>query len=505
ELLDELSSLMDVKTEIQADGRMFIRTENGVGLLDNSRLELSYLASGTGAYGIDYGPITATVSASGAMVDITPSIRSGEIRGFLDLRDTELPALAGGLAEFAAGAADAMNTAHNDAVAYPGVERLEGRNTGLLGSDTPQGSGVARLAAVDGDGDLVWGVEIEATADGFLLNGAPANSIDELVAAINTNFFGRIDASFTDGRLVLETTDGAELALQQDPANPMSIGGRGFSHFFGLNDLVESERPGFFETGLSAASAHGLNPGGALGFKVETPDGLRGLELSVPVTGATLADQLAALNDPASGLGRYGSFALDANGALQFNAAPGYGTYEISVTSDSTQRGNTGLSFTQLFGLGDAARMNRAEAFQVDPAIRADASRLAFAKVDLDSASINDVVLTKGDNRGGQELFSAFNTKRDFAGAGGLAAGRASLSEYASRFAGDVGARAARAERAEMAASSVKTAADQKRADVEGVNLDEELARMTLYQQTYNASARLLQAAKEMTDTLLNI
>ena len=35
--------------------------------------------------------------------------------------------------------------------------------------------------------------------------------------------------------------------------------------------------------------------------------------------------------------------------------------------------------------------------------------------------------------------------------------------------------------------------------------MDEELANMTIYQQSYNASARLIQAAKEMTDTLLNM
>ena len=81
----------------------------------------------------------------------------------------------------------------------------------------------------------------------------------------------------------------------------------------------------------------------------------------------------------------------------------------------------------------------------------------------------------------------------------------AGLEEFGARLAGDVGSRAARAERAELASQSVKAAADQKRSDVEGVNLDEELARMTLYQQAYNASARLLQASKEMTATLLSI
>ncbi|MEQ8404034.1 MAG: flagellar hook-associated protein FlgK [Oceanicaulis sp.] len=509
ELLDELSSLMDVKTEIQSDGRMFIRTENGVGLLDNSRLELGYVAAGTGAYGVDYGAITATVSASGAQLDLTPSIRSGEIRGFLNLRDAELPALAGGLAEFAAGAADALNAAHNGATTLPPPQLIEGRNTGLLGTDSIAGSGSAHLTLVHADGRLAVGgvVEIEATATGLTVNGTATTTIDQFVTALDGALGASMSASFADGRLTL-TANTADygIAMAQVDGDPLSIGGRGFSHFFGLNDLVESERPGFFETGLSAASPHGLNPGGALGFKVTTPDGVRALDVSVPVTGATLADQLAALNDPAGGLGRYGAFSLDAQGALSFTPGPGYGDYDIAVTADSTQRGTTGLSFSQLFGLGDAARMNRAEAFEVKPEIRADSSRFAFARLDTSPAgNIGDIVLTVGDNRGGQDLFSALNAKRSFNAAGGLAAGQASLAEYAARLAGDVGSRAARAERADMAAASVKTAADQKRADVEGVNLDEELARMTLYQQAYNASARLLQAAKEMTDTLLNI
>ena len=138
--------------------------------------------------------------------------------------------------------------------------------------------------------------------------------------------------------------------------------------------------------------------------------------------------------------------------------------------------------------------------------IRANSARLSFARLDLNAASVpGDRVLYEGDNRGGQDLMSSMTSKRNFDPAGGLAGGLAGLEEYGARLAGDVGSRAARAERAELAAQAVQAAADQKRSDVEGVNLDEELARMTLYQQAYNASARLLQAAREMTDTLLNI
>ena len=47
--------------------------------------------------------------------------------------------------------------------------------------------------------------------------------------------------------------------------------------------------------------------------------------------------------------------------------------------------------------------------------------------------------------------------------------------------------------------------ATARRASVEGVNLDEELIAMTTYQQAFNASARIVQASKDLYDTLLGM
>jgi flagellar hook-associated protein FlgK len=47
--------------------------------------------------------------------------------------------------------------------------------------------------------------------------------------------------------------------------------------------------------------------------------------------------------------------------------------------------------------------------------------------------------------------------------------------------------------------------ATARRVSVEGVNLDEELVLMTTYQQAFNASARMVQAAKDMYDILLGM
>ena len=48
------------------------------------------------------------------------------------------------------------------------------------------------------------------------------------------------------------------------------------------------------------------------------------------------------------------------------------------------------------------------------------------------------------------------------------------------------------------------TEINKRRADVSGVNMDEELARMVVLQNAFNASARLMTTAKEMTDVLFN-
>ena len=507
ELLDELSSYIDVRTQTQPDGRVFVSTADGVALLDNSRLQLEYTPAGTGSYGLDYGEITAVVSASGARVDLTQNITSGELRGLIDLRDKDLPQLAAALGEFAAGAADALNAAHNDATAYPPPNTLTGRDTSLVGADVLQGSGAASLAIVNNDGTLVQNIAITVTATGFTVDGNAAASITDLVNELNTALGANGTASFTNGRLSIDAANANHgVALAQDSANPSSIGGRGFAHYFGLNDIVDSDRPAFFETGLTATSAHGLAPGGVMSFKVLGPNGARTADIDVNVAGASIQDQLNALNAAGTGLGAYGAFAMDANGEISFTPNAGFERYEVVVTGDTSVRTGTGKSFTTIFGMSDNARMSRSEGFEIRPSIRSDSTLLSMAKLDVDGATVpGDIVVTAGDNRGGQALAAAGQTKRVFDDAGDMTGGTSTLIEYGARVAGKVGSVAAAAQRAETAAESVKEAADIKRSDVEGVSLDEELARMIQFQQSYNAAARLLQAAREMSDTLINI
>jgi len=44
-----------------------------------------------------------------------------------------------------------------------------------------------------------------------------------------------------------------------------------------------------------------------------------------------------------------------------------------------------------------------------------------------------------------------------------------------------------------------------RRESVSGVNLDEELANLMIYQQAYTASARMISLVQEMLDELMNV
>jgi flagellar hook-associated protein 1 FlgK len=80
-----------------------------------------------------------------------------------------------------------------------------------------------------------------------------------------------------------------------------------------------------------------------------------------------------------------------------------------------------------------------------------------------------------------------------------------SVRRYMSDVAGDVGGRASQADSKAKSAQALLDTATSARSAQEGVNLDEELVKLTTYQQAYNASARLIQAAKDMYDTLIGM
>jgi flagellar hook-associated protein 1 FlgK len=90
-----------------------------------------------------------------------------------------------------------------------------------------------------------------------------------------------------------------------------------------------------------------------------------------------------------------------------------------------------------------------------------------------------------------------------FPAVGGLSSGTLSLNDYIAQLSGLQSDLANAAEEERVNRVNVKEEVTARRNATEGVNLDEELANMMIFQQAYNASARMMTVAQEMYETLL--
>ena len=493
QMIDEVAGLMNVQIAMRPSGGVTLRSAEGEMLAGDAAATLSYYKTDA-----TRGYIAVEPVGPGQPKPIT--ILSGELRGLMDLRDDTLPGMADQLGEFMARATERINAAHNAAASVPGPTILTGRNTGLdLTSAVSGFTGTSTVAVINPAGVVQQKVAIDFTAMTMSVNGGGATAFTAATfqADLNTALGGAATASFANGTLSLTAAGANGLAIDEGTSQKA---GRAFSHFFGLNDLVRSAGYTNYETGLAACDNHGFTAGDTIGFRIAEADGrpIRDVTVTIPA-GATMANLLAALNNSASGVGAYGQFNLDANGVLAF--APAMGGVNLSVTQDQTHRGPGGPPLSQLFGLGVVERSTRAGRFDVDPALTANPMKLSLAKLDL-SVAAGQPAVRLGDGRGALAIAASGDVPITFSPAGQLGSVTMTVARYAAEFGGSVGRQAAAAQTRKDASEAVANEAMSRRQSVEGVNIDEELVQLTTYQQAFNASARMVQAAKELFDVL---
>jgi flagellar hook-associated protein 1 FlgK len=497
QLLDELSGLMNVRVNPRTNGGVDVRSLEGVLLAGDGAAKLTYTSTDSTP-----GYISAQPAGSGNAQPI--QISSGEIRGLMDLRDDELPKLYDQLGEFVSRAVDQLNAAHNAAAAYPAPATMTGRDTGLDLPTAVNGfTGTSTIAIVDAAGVLQRTVAVDFDAGTMSVNGAAGTAFTpaSFLADLNTALGAAGSASFAGGKLTLNATGGNGLAIDEGTSQKA---GRGFSHFFGLNDLVAQTGFTNYSTGLHPSDPHGFTAGDQITMRLSYPDGrpIRDVTVTVPA-GPNMSDLVSALNSSSTGVGLYGAFSLDANGQLSFaGSSPLHA--ELSVVTDNTSRGAGGPSFSQLFGIGSLERSTRAGRFQVPQALDSDPTKLSMGKLDT-SVGIGGIAIRPGDGRGALGVSSSGETPILFQAAGSLGQVTMTVSRYASEFGGAIGRGAEAAETRKASAEAVATEANNRRQAVEGVNLDEELVNLTTYQQAFNASARMIQAASDLFEVLVNM
>jgi len=499
ELIKKLSSYMDIKVTTRTTGEVRIIGGDSITLIGEGPAQLSATLQPSGFSDINVTP------SGGSPILLKNHIAAGEMLGLTQLRDKELPGLMNQLGEYTSHAIEELNRAHNASSSVPAPQTLTGRSTGFLDQATAFSnfSGKTTLAVLNSTSNaVVKSAVIDFNAATITVGGVvTAFTPGSFVTDFNTALGGTATASF-NGALSITTSAGQGLAFDDKNATPASLkAGKTFSHFMGLNDLVTSTGISTYDTGLTTASNHGFNAGGQIAFDLTDPTGqhLTDITVNVPAAPANaMSDLLTALN---AGVGAYGTFALDpTTGRLNFSST----TTNLAIRSDTTQRGTGGVSMSALFGIGDVQRSLRTDQYTVRADIVQDGKYLALAKLDL-TAVPPLAALKVGNGEGAKLLANAGAATASFDKAGNISSGTYSISDYSAQFAGSLARSSAQAESARKSADAVNTAAEDRRSKAEDVNIDDELIKLTTYQQAFNASARMVKAAGELYDTLLGM
>lgn len=494
--LQELSSLMDITVREQPDGRVTIDGASGQVLLDRRLRQLSYPSSAGASQG-SYPPIDIRfASDSGAMgastgEQIDSAAIGGKLGGLIDMRDRALPAFSEQLGMLFSGLAQNLNAVSNAGTVFPPPTSLTGEPNGLIGADRLGFTGQAVFAVMAKDGALVQKATIDFDALG------PGATVDDAVNAINSALGPAATASFSNGIFSISAASGANgIAIAQDPNSPSDRAGVGFSQFFGLNNLIRSDRSALIPSGFTATDPHGFSAGETSQIALRDSTGrLLGSYTMTGSAGPTFGDLMTELN--ASPLGAFGGFALDGKGRVQFTPSGANAGSTISIPSDSTSRFGTGLSFSALSGLsGAASGLGTAE---VRPDIAGKAANLPMARLQL-NVPVGSKAIGPGDLSGANafvdQLAKSFDFGKD---------GSATVESFAGRLLGGAGTQASLAQTSYAGAAARFDDAVSRRDNYAGVNVDEELAQMVVLQNSYSASARVMTTASEMYDTLLQM
>lgn len=508
--LSSLAQLIGIRTAQQPDGRMSVMTEDGINLVGDSYAQLSYNGgANNGTYNAiqiqDINP--ASGLAIGPPQTFDPHLSGGKLKGLIDMRDGTLADLGQQVGNLARQTAVAYNTVSNSNASFPPPASMTGRNTGLDATDALNFTGKSTVAVADANGTMTQRIDVDFSAHTISVNGGAASSFTNTVGgfatALNAALGGNGSAGFANGALTISANGGNGIVTQDDATTPASRAGSGFSQFFGLNDLFRGGAPSIAATGLSASDAGNFAAGSQIGLQLKGPNGDVARQATVTLTaGMTIGQVVTALN---TAMGGQVSFTLNSDGSISQANSASTANYALNVINDTTQRGTTGMSFTQLFGIGANQLSVQAQSFAVNPRIVATPSNLAFAKPQLAGAVVGDSIVGHGDNSGAQALQAVGAANQTFAKAGGMSANIASLSDYAAGFYQDVATRSSAATSNQTAQDDRLQEAQTRQSATSGVNLDEELTHMMTYQQAYAAGARLLTVVGQLYDTLLQI
>lgn len=440
-LIDELSHYTSVSTLPQGDGTVNVFVGTGQALVVGTTW--NRLAVTSNPLSVDQKELVIQ-QPGGAMVNVTAQMTGGSLGGLLRFRDEVLDESQNALGRVAIGLASFFNAEHQTGMDLDGD--LGGDFFGLAGPQVLSGQGNGGSIAVDfGDVADLTTHEYDLRYDG---SSWSLQDLDSGASVAMTGAGTAADPFVADGmRIVVNAAAAGDSYLLR----PTRAGAAGIG-------LLVSDGRDIAAAEAVRSEAAAANTGtGAIGAGALTSRS-GATKLASPVT-----------------------LAFQAGGQLAITGAPA-GTQFVDADGNP---------------LGASVAYASGQDYFVDiPNLGVYAFDMTGAPAAGDTFSLSDNTGGVGDNRNARRL-------ADLQNANLMVGGTATFANTYGALIGDIGTKTQQAGSNASLHGHLLSQAEAAKAEVSGVNLDEEAADLVRFQQAYQAAAQVINVANSLFDSLL--
>lgn len=280
----------------------------------------------------------------------------------------------------------------------------------------------------------------------------------------------------------------------------------GFSNFFGLNDfIVTSKKDAIYESEIiSSGSLMGIKGKTTIHFS-DTAHGLNfgSIEVSAGDSLQTIADKInTTLVDESGNQIVKADLVKEGSGYRLRITNVDNNQMEITETT-STVNGVTSGSILDRLGLG-ISHAGYASELAVRSDILESPGLMNTGKIQY-SSDTGTYFLSDADNSLANEFAKVFTQSIDFGSAGSFSKITTTLSSYAASIVSGLATNLNDANSTTDYQTELVTTIYKKEQEVSGVDLDEELSMLLVYQRSYSAAAKALTTSLEMLEMLDSI
>lgn len=468
--VQQLAQQMNIQTFTNSDDSMVVLTSGGKTLVDGIAEQISFSPSGTLTASSPVSPLTING------LNITGDITGGNIGALLQMRDQQLPALTQELNQFTNQLYNAGQVATSQVQTIGGVpavgDVITGNIDGVAFTTAPIAAATAASIAAAVQAQFVNMPNIQVTA-------TSTNTIQVTDAAGNP-----LTSSFAlSGGTGTETFTATPAASPTTPIQVMSTQTQTVTGTPVVGDVLTGTIEGvpFTTAGIGTATTAGIAAAIQAQFAASP-------NIQVTASGPNTIQVTDTLGNPMSS-------------TISLSTGTGTETFAANSPSNPLPSTNSGLSG---LGTGDAnhffAGVNTATGVDNAGTIEVNPSLVASPGLLDGTAAVPSPGIAAALAQ------SIAQSSPIFAAAGNFTSAQPmTLSQYAGQIIGQNATAASNASSNAQFQQGVLNNVSTQAQSVSGVNMDDELAKLSVYENAYAASGRVIQTVNAMYTALMAI